>query len=253
MAKDQNYWTEGKLLNIGYLKVLGLLSLRTITFGIAFLLTALVFYLIGADHFFIDAGPWWPVYGLFANFLCFVVIRNELRKGKIKTLSLINYQKLKIKKDLLLGLAFILVSIILAVGSAFVFGYMMYDRYPYEKLPRFTDIPDIVIIIFVIVFPIVNSVLEEITYNGFLFPVLNNKFKNTYLTISIVLFFFTLQHVFITFVPDIKYIIWRLLSFIPLLLFWIIIYSKMERLTTLILVHWFMDTFAIMSIILTPN
>jgi len=234
------------------LKVGLFLSLRTIAFGLSFLLAALIFYISGSDHFFIDASPWWPVYGLFANFLCFIFIKNELRKNKVEIWSLINYQKLKIKKDILLVFAFILASVIIAVGTAFLIGYLMYGRYPYEKIPDFSDIPSLIIIIFLVVFPIVNSVLEEINYNGFLFPRLEKKVKNKHLTILILLFFFTLHHVFITFVPDLKYVVWRLLSFIPLLLFWIIIYSRMRRLTTLVIVHWFMDTFAILSIILSP-
>ncbi len=153
---------------------------------------------------------------------------------------------------MLLSIAFIFVSIVLGVGAAFLFGYIMYQRYPYELIPSFSGIPWFMIIIFVIVFPIVNSFIEQITYNGFLFPRLEAQVKNTRTSIFIVLFFFTLQHVFITFAPDVKYMIWRLLSFVPLLLFWILVYAKMRRLTTLIVVHWFMDTFAIVSILFAP-
>ena len=85
--------------------------------------------------------------------------------------------------------------------------------------------------------------------SGYIFPRLESALKNVALTVIIVLFFFTIQHIFITFKPDLKYMIWRLLSFVPLLFFWIMIYIKMRRLTTLILVHWFIDTFAIFSIV----
>jgi membrane protease YdiL (CAAX protease family) len=230
-----------------------LLSLRTMAFGISFLVTALVISFLGSSHAFAEAGAWWPAYGLLANYLCFVVIRRELRKEGRTIASLINYQPEKIRKDLLLAVPFVLLSLILAVGGAFLFGFLMYHRYPYELLPRFSDMPPAVVIALVVIFPVVNSFLEEVSYNGLLFQRLETQFGSMAAAIVLLLLFFTLQHVFITFAPDMKYLAWRLLSFVPLLLFWIIVYARMRRLTTLIIVHWFMDTFAMVSIIMAPN
>jgi membrane protease YdiL (CAAX protease family) len=229
------------------------LSLRTISFGIGYVLTALVFYLIGSDDFLLQASPWWPVYGLFANLLCFIILSKALKNENIKILSLINFQPKKLKKDILLSFIFIFTSIIIAISSSFVFGYLLYGRYPYDIMPLFSNIPIVVVIISAGIFPVLNSILEEITYNGYIFPRLETKVTNTNTVVLIVLFFFTFQHIFIMFLPDLKYLIWRLLCFVPLLAFWIIIYEKMRRLTTLIIVHWFMDTFAIMSIIMAPG
>ncbi len=229
------------------------LSLRTIAFGVAYIFTAIIFLLLGSHDFLIKASPWWPVYGLFANLLCLIIISRALKNENVKILSLINFQAQKIKKDIMFSIAFIILSIIIAITSSFLFGYLIYGRYPYDLLPLFTDIPMVIVIIFVVIFPVINSILEEITYNGYIFPRLEAEVKNTNIVILIVLFFFTLQHIFIMFVPDLMYLTWRLLCFIPLLAFWIIIYKKMRRLTSLIIVHWFMDSFAIISIILAPG
>jgi membrane protease YdiL (CAAX protease family) len=120
-------------------------------------------------------------------------------------------------------------------------------------MPLFSDIPIAVVLTLTVIFPIINSILEEITYNGYIFPRLETEVKNTNAVILIVLLFFTFQHIFIMFLPDLKYLTWRLLCFVPLLAFWIIIYKKMRRLTSLIIVHWFMDIFAIMSIFFTDG
>jgi membrane protease YdiL (CAAX protease family) len=234
------------------LKSVLFLSHRTIAFGIGYVLTGLVFYSLGSKDFLLKASSWWPAYGLFANFLCFIILKKSLRSENIKILSIINFQPLKVKKDILLSFALIFLSIIIAVSSSFVFGYLMYGRYPFDIMPLFSDIPIVVVIILTVIFPIINSVLEEITYNGYIFPRLETKIKNTNAVILIILFFFTFQHVFIMFLPDLKYLAWRLLCFVPLLAFWIIIYKQMRRLTSLIIVHWFMDTFAIMSVFFAP-
>jgi membrane protease YdiL (CAAX protease family) len=234
------------------LKSVLFLSLRTVAFGIGYFITALIYYLIDSDDFLLKASPWWPAYGLFANLLCFLIISRALRNENVKILSLINFKLDKIKKDILLSFAFILISIIIAVSGSFLFGYLLYGKYPYDKMPLFSDIPFVLVIIFAVIFPIINSSLEEITYNGYIFPRLEKKIANINNVVLIVLFFFTFQHIFIMFLPDIKYLAWRLLCFVPLLTFWILIYKKMRRLTSLILVHWFMDTFAITTIILAP-
>ena len=229
------------------------LSLRTLTYGLGFFVTALLFYLLGSQNSLVDASPWWPVYGLFANLICFLIIDEALRKENKKPIDLIAVQPKKLKKDIMLSLPFIVLSLIIAVGTSFAFGYMLYGRYPFEIMPLFSAIPIWIIIGFAVIFPIINSIVEEMTYNGYIFPRIETKLKSKSSAIVLVLLFFTLQHIFITFVPDVKYMVWRLLSFIPLLLFWILIYNRMRRLTTLIVVHWFMDLFAILSLIFTPQ
>lgn len=237
---------------MSFLRSVFYLSLRTLAFGAGFLLMTLIFYLCGNKDYLLKASSWWPVYGLFANLLCFLVILIKLRQENTSFLRLVNFRREKLRKDILLSIVFIFFSVVIAVSASVLFGFAIYGRYPYDVIPLFTGIPVIVVIIFAIIFPIVNSVLEEITYNGYLFPALETKIRSTNAVILIILFFFTIQHVFVMFLPDVKYLSWRLLCFVPLLLFWIIIYKKMRRLTSLIIVHWFMDTFAIVSIIFAP-
>ena len=228
---------------------LSILSFRIISFGVGLLLTALIFKLSGSDNPLLDASPWWPVYGLLANYLSFIVLRRQLIAEKSNWMSLINYQRNKLRADLLNGLQFILVSIVLAVASSIAFGFLLYGRYPNELMLPFHGIPLSVQVASFIIFPIVNSTLEEMTFNGYAYPRLEAGTNNKWVAILILLFFFTIQHVFITFKPDLRYMVWRLLSFVPLLLCWILIYIRMRRLTTLIPVHWFMDTFGILSIV----
>lgn len=230
-------------------KLFFLLSLRTLAFGSAYLLTVFIFLLSGSDNILIQASPWWPVYGLVANLISCLVLKREFRKEEIKCLDPIHYDARKIKKDLLHGAILILLSILVATSSSIGFGFLFYGRFPNELMLSFDSIPDILMVLLLVVFPVINSISEEITYNGYIFPRLESKTKSVVLTVMIVLFFFTIQHLFITFRPDFKYLVWRLLSFIPLLLLWILVYVRMRRLTTLILTHWFMDLYAMLSII----
>jgi membrane protease YdiL (CAAX protease family) len=233
-----------KKLNIGFF-----LLLRTAAYGIGFLLTGLIFYFLGAINWLHDASSWWPIYGIFANLICLIALKKSLKIENRKIIDLINFNSQKIKNDLLILLILVPISMILGVITPNIFAYMAYGRYPTELVPLFNGIPLIVIILSIFLFPILNSFTEEIIYNGYCFTKIEEK-SNKILAIILVLIFFTIQHIFIPFIPDLKYLSWRLPSFIPLILFWILIYIKMRRLTSLIIVHWIMDILSIISIIL---
>jgi len=226
------------------------LPLRALLFGVGFSMTALFFYLAGSNNCIHDAAPWWPLYGLAANFACYVFIATAIRKERLGVFNLIGYHRLALKKDLRLAVRYFIISFLVAVSSGIGIAYLLYGRYPAELIPPFDGIPPAIMVFLVVIFPPINSVMEEITYNGFIFPRLELMIKNTPVTLLIVLMFFTLQHIFIMFVPDVRYLIWRLLSFVPLLFLWILLYVKMRRLTTVIMVHWIMDTIGIVSIML---
>ena len=61
------------------------------------------------------------------------------------------------------------------------------------------------------------------------------------LAILIVGFFWALQHIFLPFLPDVRYLVWRFLQFlgIGMLMPWL--FSRFRRLRPLIITHWLMD------------
>ena len=126
---------------------------------------------------------------------------------------LINYNFLKIKNDLLILLILLPISLLFAVVTPNIVAFLVYGKYPTELIPLFNGIPLVVIIISIILFPILNAFTEEIIYNGYCFTKIEEK-SNKILAVILVLIFFTLQHIFIPFIPDLKYLSWRLPAFI---------------------------------------
>jgi hypothetical protein len=120
-----------------------LLVLRTLTYGVSFLLTALIFYLLGSENILIKASPWWPIYGLLANFLCFLFIRRAIKNENIKLIDIINIQRDKLKKDAISGIVFILLSILISVSGSILFGFALYGRFPNELMLSFNEIPTV--------------------------------------------------------------------------------------------------------------
>jgi len=59
-----------------------------------------------------------------------------------------------------------------------------------------------------------------------------------------VAFWWALQHSFIPFIVEWRYVIWRFLFFLPGVLVFLLIYVRIRRLPPLILAHWAMDLMA---------
>jgi Type II CAAX prenyl endopeptidase Rce1-like len=105
----------------------------------------------------------------------------------------------------------------------------MYNFKPPAELMSLSKLPLWALVIGLGIFPLTNAFIEEMTYNGYVFPRLESALRSAPLTIVLVTFVFSVQHVAIPFAFDAKFLLWRILSFIPLLLFWVLVYAKVRR------------------------
>jgi hypothetical protein len=83
------------------------------------------------------AAPWWIVYGTMIDIGCFVLLARLARQEGIRLLDLISFQRHFLGKDLLLGVGFIPLFIILAAAGGITTGLLIYGatRAPATKLP----------------------------------------------------------------------------------------------------------------------
>jgi membrane protease YdiL (CAAX protease family) len=230
----------------------GVLVVRTALFVLAYFITAGLFTLAGNPDGYTAARPWWPVAGLFVNTVCLALLAGVTKSEHFSLASLIGFDRQKLKKDLLSSLWMIGVSMILAVTATFGFGLPFYGLKTPAGLLSLAALPGWAMVVSLTIFPLVNAFVEEMTYNGYVFPRLAGHISSPW-AVAWVTLFFCLQHIAIPFAFDPKFLLWRFLSFVPLLLFWVLIYSRFRRLTPLIVTHWFMDIFALLTILFVPT
>ena len=220
---------------------------RTLLFGLGFFACAGFFSLIGIEAPMDAARAWWPIYGILVNLVSFFLLRLWLKAEGRKAMELVGWRKPGIRKDLLTGFLLTLASMVVAFLATMFPGYLIFGNALPGHLMSFTALPLWAKIVSLSAFPLVNSITEELTYNGYLFPRMEGMVTSRAAAVLSVLFFFTLQHVFIPFAPNLLFLAWRFVAFVPLLLLWILVYAKMRRLTSLILVHFVLDIFGISS------
>ncbi|MDE6231738.1 MAG: hypothetical protein K2M60_00110 [Lachnospiraceae bacterium] len=93
-------------------------------------------------------------------------------------------------------------------------GYICYGIIPYAAPMMIAPIPVWLAVINIAILPITTAFAEDGLYLGCGV----NQIHNKLLAITIPAFFFALQHSFIPTLFDLKYIIYRFISFLPLTL-----------------------------------
>jgi membrane protease YdiL (CAAX protease family) len=237
----------------GFVLVLAVLISRTVLLVFSFFIIAWLFMLTNIPAAYESARAWWPLALIFINIIMLALLLFAVKREGATLASLIGFEKSKFKKDITSSLWMIPASMILAVVTTMGLGAVMYNLKPPSDLMSLSTLPTWAMVITLTIHPLVNAFVEEMTYNGYVFPRLHGLMRSSWLPVVLVTFFFSLQHIAIPFAFDIKFLLWRFLSFVPLLLFWVLIYVKMGRLTSLIIVHWFMDVFALLTIMFIPS
>jgi len=234
--------------------VLSVLISRTVLLVLVYFITAWLLKSLNIPAPYDSARAWWPLGLIVVNGIVLFVLFFAVKRQGVTLSSLIGFDKSMFRKDLVSSFWIIPVSILLMVGATMGSSILLYGDNAPSGLMSLSSLPVWAMILSLIFHPLINAFVEEMTYNGYVFPRLSGLLRSSWLSVILVTFFFALQHIAIPFALDAKFVLWRFLSFAPLALFWVLTYAKMRRLTALIIVHWFMDIFGVLySVLLLPS
>ncbi|WP_424001453.1 CPBP family intramembrane glutamic endopeptidase [Maribacter sp. IgM3_T14_3] len=220
---------------------------RSIFLLLAQSLIALILKLNNDQNPWESASSWWTVYGSLVDLGCLSLIIYFLKKENKKISSLLDFDREKVWKDLKIGfIIFLIIFPILGLLYPVGIGMLVFNESTLNLISgQLAErvLPTWAYIYSVAIWWIIWCVIEELTYNGYSLPRLLCKFgaKKALLFIG---FFWALQHSFLPFIADWKYISWRFFSFLPLVIGLMISFMKTGRLTPVIIAHAMMDIMA---------
>lgn len=224
-----------------------LLAART---GLALLFQlalAQVFRLNGHAEPLREAGGWWMVYGTLIDLCCLAGLVYFVRKEGLRLRDLAGPVRLRWGRDLWLGLGYYLVIFPFFFGAAWAAGRWLTPPAglpPVVHLLRLHPLPSLATGYTLSVWWILWSPTEETTYQAYVLPRLRALTGRPWLAFLAVAFFFAGQHCMMPFVPDWRYLLYRLLAFIPGCMLLMAAYLRSRRLMPLIIAHWPMDVAA---------
>ena len=150
-------------------------------------------------------------------------------------LKLINYEKGKTHPKQV----FAMIGIILFTGMTgmYLAGFICYGIIPYAAPMMIAPIPAIPAVINLAVLPVSTALAEDSLYLGCGV----RQFENKYAAVIVPAFFFAIQHSFIPTLFDIRYIIYRFISFLPLTVILCIHYYKRKNPLPIMIGHAVID------------
>ncbi len=210
-------------------KLILLMPLRSVLFILVFLAAAAV---TGKD--LSDVSNIWSVAASVINIL-FVLALVLITRKQGGYLKLINYEKGKTRPKQV----FAMIGIILLVGMVgmYLAGWICYGVIPYAAPMMIAPIPAVLAVINLIVLPVSTALAEDSLYLGCGV----RQFENKFAAIIVPAFFFAVQHSFIPTLPDVRYIIYRFVSFLPLTVILCMHYHKHKNPLPIMIGHAVID------------
>lgn len=212
-------------------------------------LVALVFAFRGSPTPWRSAAPWWTVYGTLVDLGCLALLWRFTRGEGITLRNLIGSIR---GRDLLLGIGLFLLVFPLFVGGGLLSGLLLYGTLQVDVHPGLVMgrvLPVWAIAYSLTLWWLIWSPTEEMTYQAYALPRIQALSGRAWVAVVVVGFWWALQHSFLPFIPDWRFVIWRFLAFVPGVIALTLIYLRTRRLAPLIVAHWPMDITAVLMTI----
>ncbi|MCD9027896.1 CPBP family intramembrane metalloprotease [Luteimonas sp. BDR2-5] len=202
-------------------------------------IVALVYATRGSATPWRDAEAWLPVYGTLIDAGCLCMLWWLTRREGITLADLVGFDRRRVLRDVLLGLALIPPGLVLIFGGVAISGFLMHGG---VDLPQYGQpLPLIPALYALLVWPLIWGLTEQMTYNGYLLPRFQVLSGSTALAVAVVALVWAFQHAFMPLTFDLDYMIHRFVSSVPNALFMVLVYLRLRRLLPLVVAHWLMD------------
>lgn len=183
-----------------------------------------------------QASQWWSIICTVSNIITIVVLVAICKSEGYTYKKLIGYQREQ--GNLKFTLLIVVLMLMLGMGGIYGFGLMFYGYIPVTMVQ---PIPVWFALINVILLPLTVVFAELPLYFGYALNGIEKITGNKILSIVYPMFFYALQHSFIPLIYDWKHILYRFLSFFPLMFVLGIIYYKYRKLQPLMIGHAVLD------------
>ena len=167
------------------------------------------------------------------------------KKNSMTYWELIGYRKGNTKISQVVVVSIIV--LVIGTGGMYLAGYLCYGVIPYSSPMMIAPIPKVLAIINFLPLPITTALAEDGLYLGCGV----NQIENKMLAIIFPAFFYALQHCFIPTLFDAKYILYRLLSFLPLTIILCWYYYKKKNPVPVMIGHALIDTMTVLWVLAT--
>jgi len=235
---------------IGWSGPLALTTARTVLLLVVQAAVALGFLVRGHPSPWRAQAPWWSVYATLVDMACLLLLRRQARREGIGLADLFGVEPSRLRREVLWGLAYLLVCFPVVQGGTALASWIVYGT-PQADFARLSPgllvarrLPPWAVGYSLSVFWLLWSPTEEVTYQAYCAARLRALTGRTWPTLTMVGFWWALQHSVLPLVLDWRLCVFRFLQFLPLVMLMQLLYLRTRRLPRMIVMHWPMDLLA---------
>jgi hypothetical protein len=216
------------------------------------LLIALGFFSAGNDHAFRESARWWPFFAIGANLTSLYLLVRLFRAEGRNFWDILKFRRETWKTDLLWLLGSSVVGLPIAAAPMYILGPWLYGDTTSAARALFQPLPGWALAL-AFLFPLTIWFAELPTYFGYAMPRLaaqlggaEGKRSAVWAAWLLASLFLAFQHVFLPFQPDLRFILYRALMYLPFALFaGIMLKFRPSLLPYMAIVHALMDISAV--------
>jgi hypothetical protein len=201
---------------MSWTKTLGMLVSRLVLFGLFQALIALVYLSIGAAQPWRESTAWWPLTAVLTNLVVLYLLHRLAKAEGLSGLGSLYYGwRRPIKRELLIAVGLFILAGPLSMGPQSLLGQWIFGdpngsfEIMFRPLPLWAAYP------LMILFPLTIALAELPTYYAYVMPRLEAQTGSALLAVGLSTFFLSAQHIALPLVFDGRFILFRLLVFLP--------------------------------------
>lgn len=192
-----------------------MLVIRSVLFLIFQAAIAFVFVTRGQYNAWDISAAWWPVAVILTNFVCLALLIQLYQQEGKQFWQIFHLERQFVSQDLLFLLGFLIIVIPIAflpniMSATWLFGD---PQIALDLLVR--PLPAWAVIITFAFFPFLQGAVEIPTYMMYARPRLEVQGLHPWIAIVLTSFFLSAQHIFAPFLPNIRFVTYRLVMFLP--------------------------------------
>jgi hypothetical protein len=219
-----------------------MLVIRSLLFLAFQILIAAIFLLMGSTSAWNESAAWWPMPVILTNLVCLALLIDLYRGEGKRFWDVFQIQRPFIKQDILFLLGFLMIAGPLGYLPNILIAQWLFGN-PQVALDLLVrPLPAWAAITTFTFFPLLQGAAEIPTYMLYAQPRLERRGVHPWLVVALASFFLSAQHIFAPFLPDARFITYRMVMFLPFaILIAIVMRARPRLMPYMAIIHTLMD------------
>lgn len=219
-----------------------MLVFRTVIFFLIQAVIAAIFFFLGVPAPWDTSAGWWPITASLGSLATILLLFLLYRREGLNYWHLFHFQRKTLSLDLVTSLGIMVIAVPVAMLPNMILAKELFGDQQLALDMLIRPLPLWAVVISLTLFPVSIALSELPNYFTYVLPRMESKTDHTWLAVGLTSFWLSAQHISLPFIPDVRFILWRLVMFLPFALMLALILRWRSRLLPyLVIIHGLMD------------